>query len=777
MTARHTSWAAAALYVGLTILLAYPLSVTANRTLPSDDPDGHLFMWTVAWDAHAFVHQPLSIFDANIFYPNHDSLAYSENLIGSAMFAAPVLWLTANPVLAVNTVSLVSCVLCGLGAFVLGRRVGLSTPASALTGIVFAFSPPRFFRFSQLHLAAVQWIPFSLASLHAYLEHGEKRDIRLAIAFFTLQVLASGHGAVFAAVAILLMITYRLALGEPIGFIRRLRDIGLAGALLLVPVILIAIPYRAAQVEVGLRRVLDPVGTPLQNFFASPTRVDALLQRLITDKNINSGATAWLFPGFLPVLLALVAVIAGCRPLAQRLMLPATTKDTTHTREKQQTGLPGVPSASFVGKTAPHNRVALLVFLIAALSWAALGAAPSLFGAGGGLAPQYYANDGVAWTGYLSVEQPGRYDFGITADEDVRLSIDNRVVIDYRNSRDRPADQPSPAKTGSVPMSSGSHRILLERTKASERTGLDLIWAREGDPKGYQPVSESVLSRRPVSSSTMMILRTLAWLRATAAVVAGLAALWWVCIRLAGRRAVWTAWGAQYRDNPTAFYLLLTVVSAGLALGGRYGLWQFVYWLPGFNFIRGSSRFMVLGLLGVAVLSGVGFDGLTARLVPARRTLAALAVGGLLVAEFSALPFTGVPYRLDIPAADLWVARQQKPFSVAEVPVTTSERYHSNYMLHSMAHWQKTVHGFSGIRPALHEELYDQLRTFPSEDSVRHLAQLDVTYVIVHSSWFPAEERRLVEERLLAFGSSLKLEYMDPDSRVYSIHRPSKKES
>src|SRR4030095_10947434 len=133
MTARANAWAATALYAALTFLLAYPLSVTANRTLPADDPDGHLFMWTLAWDTHAFAHQPLSIFDANIFYPNRDSLAYSENLIGSALFAAPVLWLTANPVLAVNLVSLLSCVLCGLGAYVLGRRLGLTPVAAVLT--------------------------------------------------------------------------------------------------------------------------------------------------------------------------------------------------------------------------------------------------------------------------------------------------------------------------------------------------------------------------------------------------------------------------------------------------------------------------------------------------------------------------------------------------------------------------------------------------------------------------------------------------------------------
>ena len=701
-------------------------------------------MWTLAWDAHAFVHQPLSIFDANIFYPNRNSLAYSENLIGSAFFAAPVLWLTGNPVLAVNVVSLLSCVLCGLGAYVLGRRVGLSAPAAVLTGLVFAFSPPRFFRFSQLHLTAVQWIPFALASLHAYFERGQKRDLRLAIAFFTLQVVTSGHGGVFAAVAILLMLAHRLALGEPIAFVRRLSDFGVVGALLLVPVVLFAIPYRIAQVEVGLRRVLDPSGTPLQNFLASPTRVDTFLQSLMTDKNINGAATAWLFPGFLPILLALVAVVVGTATII--------TKDTKDT-------------VSFVLKTASQYRVPLLALLIGGLLWVVLGGAPSFLGASDGLTSQQYGNERIVWTGYLRVEQAGSYDFGFTSDDDARLSLDNNVMLDFQ------ADRPGSPKSGTVTLAAGSHRILVERAKPGEAPGLDLVWARHGEGQVYQPVPVRALSRRPLSDRTIRLLSTMEWVRIVSAIVTALVALWFLGNSLAKRRDAWRAWGAPYRNNPTAFFLLLALVSAGLALGGRYGLWQFVYWLPGFNFIRGSSRFMVLGLLGVAVLAGVGFDWLTARLPSSPRRLAAMAVGGLLVAEFSVIPYKGVPYRLDIPAVDLWVARQQKPFSVAEVPVTTSERYQSNYMLHSLAHWQKTVHGFSGIRPALHEELYDQLRTFPSEDSVRHLAQLDVTYVIVHSSWFPEEERRLVEERLPAFGSWLTLEYMDPDSRVYSIHR------
>ena len=157
-------WRVTALYTLLTILLAFPLSVTADRRLLATGGDDMLFVWTLAWNTHALTTQPLSIFDANIFYPNANTLAYSENLIGSAFFAAPVLWLTENPVLAVNVVSLLSCILCGLGAYVLGRRLGLSASAAVLAGLIFAFSPARFFRFSQIHLTVVQWIPFALAA-------------------------------------------------------------------------------------------------------------------------------------------------------------------------------------------------------------------------------------------------------------------------------------------------------------------------------------------------------------------------------------------------------------------------------------------------------------------------------------------------------------------------------------------------------------------------------------------------------------------------------------
>src|SRR4030081_1009297 len=146
------AWHAVIFYAALTVELAYPLVRHAAGHVFSAGTDTDLFLWTLSWDVHAFGHQPLSIFDANIFAPLHRTLAFSEHLIGSGFFAAPVLWLTHNPVLAMNVVALLSCVLCGAGTYALARRVGIGAPGAALSGLIFAFAPPRFLRLDQLFL-------------------------------------------------------------------------------------------------------------------------------------------------------------------------------------------------------------------------------------------------------------------------------------------------------------------------------------------------------------------------------------------------------------------------------------------------------------------------------------------------------------------------------------------------------------------------------------------------------------------------------------------------
>jgi hypothetical protein len=555
------TWHAAALFAALAIVMTWPLALhPATMTLPTG-PDGDLFVWTLAWDTHAFLHAPLSIFDANIYHPLRHTLAYSENLIGSAFFAAPVIWLTGNPVLALNLVALLSCALCGLGAYVLGRRVGLGAAGAVVAGLVFAFSPPRFFRTAQLHIGVVQWVPFALASLHAYLDEGRKRDLRLAAGLFTLQALSSGHGAVFLLLAMSGLIIYRVARGDAIAPARRLRDLGVTGALLLVPSALVYLPYRAVQHEMGLQRSLENWAVTPGSFLASPTHLQAYLLSLMPGgARLLENASAYLFPGYLPLVLAAA--------------------------------------------------------------------------------------------------------------------------------------------------------VLFIRTGAAQD--------RE---------SPAVLQ--------------------------------------AGAR--------QARSSSLVFYGLLAIVAVWLSIGPPLGLWPLVYWLPGMNFIRVPSRFTVLAVLGLAILAGAGFERLSAQFAPRRRGALAVAAGALILAEFAAMPFAVIPYRVDQPLADRWLATRPAPFAVAEVPLPDPmnagafERRQTLYMQHSMAHWQKTVHGYSGWRAPLHERLYLEMRNFPDEASLRELTRLGVTYVVAHTELYPPGEWPQVEARINAFGSRIRLEHVAGTGRVYSL--------
>lgn len=299
------------LFAALTVLMAAPWSLHPATRVLADAADTHLFLWTLGWDAHAFATNPFGIFDANIFHPDRNTLAYSENLIGSAFFAAPIIWATGNLVLGLNIASLLTCLLCGLGAYFLARTIGLSVAAGIIAGIVFAFDPSRFFRISQLHLTAVQWVPFGLAFLHRYVTSGRPLDLRLAILFLVLQALSGGHGAVFLIVAILALAIFQLIRRTPIEPMKRLRDVGIPGLLLILPAVLIWLPYRRAQVEMGLRRTLENWTVTPNSFIASPSHAHQWLASWFTETNFADTASAYLFPGVLPIVLAVTAIVPG----------------------------------------------------------------------------------------------------------------------------------------------------------------------------------------------------------------------------------------------------------------------------------------------------------------------------------------------------------------------------------------------------------------------------------------------------------------------------------
>jgi hypothetical protein len=668
------------LFAALVLLTTWPLARHPASTMLPGGPDGELFLWTLSWDAHAFLHQPFAIFDANIYYPLRDTLALSENLIGTALFSAPIQWITGNPVLALNVASLLSTLLCGVGTWLLARRLGLGRVAAVMAGLVFAFSPPRFFRMEQIHLGTVQWIPFGLAALHAYLDEGRARHLKWTACFFTLQVLTSGHGAVFMLVACGGLVAYRVVLGDPLRPWRRVRDLGVTGVLLLAPVAWSVLPYRRVQEGLGLRRSLENWTVPASSYFAAPTHVQAWIVARFPDARILETAGAFLFPGFLSLMLAAAALVL--RPARESARMGRTaTVAGCGTAPDADAGSDAGPGFSPAATTLGHARA----------SWLTRG----------------------AWLLELV---------------SLALIVIATLLTIYRPARVRAGD------------------IVLFSARS--------LW-------------------RP-------------WLMAAAAVAARVVLSRLVPIDAGGRTRrcaaacamIWRRWRIALRASPLGFYLVLTILAILLSIGPPLGLWPLVYWMPGFSFIRVPSRFTILGMLGLAVLAGIGFDRVRARLRPEHRLAAGLVVGTLLMAEFLAIPLEVNPYTVDIPRIDRWLASQPGPFAIAELPLPDPanpgefERRQTAYMMHATAHWQKTVHGYSGFRAPVHELIFQNLRDFPTDEGLRRLALLGVARIVVHTELYGPGEWPAVEARIGRFADWLRLEHVEGPGRVYSLRPP-----
>src|ERR1039457_974825 len=91
-----------ALFACLSVVHTWPLASAPGRLSRNDNADTVLNEWTVAWVAHQVTHDPLHLLDANTFYPERNTLAYSEPLIVPAMIGASLLWLGESPVLVYN---------------------------------------------------------------------------------------------------------------------------------------------------------------------------------------------------------------------------------------------------------------------------------------------------------------------------------------------------------------------------------------------------------------------------------------------------------------------------------------------------------------------------------------------------------------------------------------------------------------------------------------------------------------------------------------------------
>jgi hypothetical protein len=183
-------------------VFTWPLAARLGTAGRVDSGDGRFSVWNVAWVARTLTTAPGELFDANIFYPHPNALAFSEPNLVAGVLAIPVWLLTGNPLAAANSVVIIAFAAAMLATAALVGRLARSTLAGLLGGLFFAFSPYAFSHIPHVQLLMTFGLPLSLLALHRFVEApGSGRAAALGGAL-ALQGLACGYYGVFAALAV-----------------------------------------------------------------------------------------------------------------------------------------------------------------------------------------------------------------------------------------------------------------------------------------------------------------------------------------------------------------------------------------------------------------------------------------------------------------------------------------------------------------------------------------------------------------------------------------------
>jgi len=293
-----------------TAILTWPY-VTRLRDVVVDKGDPYLITWILWWDYHQTFTDPLHLFNANVFYPLKYTLAFSENSYGIAVLFFPLYALGFTPLTVHAIAMFFGFALCGYGAFRLGRTLTGSASVGWVTGIVFAFVPYRFNQMSQVAYLFSPWIPLVFEALVLFVRKcSRKRAAWLGFAFFMngLSTISWWNFSLIplALAAVILLTRYELWRDRE--FWRRGVIAISAATALLLPFF---VPYVIASRLYGFKRTIEEIkaNSAWPIHWLSVENRNRLWNRM--GETITDGFKFKLFPGLLPILFSLTALLGG----------------------------------------------------------------------------------------------------------------------------------------------------------------------------------------------------------------------------------------------------------------------------------------------------------------------------------------------------------------------------------------------------------------------------------------------------------------------------------
>ena len=301
------------LAAALAVVCTWPIAYKLDSVGRLNTADGHWSLWCVTWVAHALADDPRDLYNANIFSPHENTLAYSEANIVPGVLGVPAWLITKSPYATHNSVVLMGFIFSFLTAYGLAHYLTRHTVASILCGIAFAYCPFIFARTAHIQLLMTFGLPWAMHFMHRLIDRPNWLNAISLGLILVVQALACAYYGIFAGLVVglgVLYYAYTRGLWKKRAywgyvFVAAALSVAIVGPFFL--------PYITVQKELGFTRTIEDANmfsADIGAWLASSSHGHRWMLQYL------EGWGGWnevLFPGFLTTILGLTGIWIGLR--------------------------------------------------------------------------------------------------------------------------------------------------------------------------------------------------------------------------------------------------------------------------------------------------------------------------------------------------------------------------------------------------------------------------------------------------------------------------------
>ncbi len=303
--------AALGVYLAAAIVATWPL-VLRPRTLlgaPQGAGDPYLNLFTLGWDLRQLVIAPGSwisgaVFDAPIFHPARQALAFTDHLLLQALLVSPAYLVTGDPVLCYNLVFIGSLAASAWAMWWYLRQLLDDNVGPIVGGLAWGFCAYRLSHVLHLQLQSLYFLPLAFGALHRVVARRRWQDGAWLGLWFGLTAVSSAYYAVIGLVGLAIGGLALVAGAGRVRLAQLVAPLALGAVLATLLVAPVLVPYLQVQQREGFVRTMDEASrhaASLRSYVSEPP------WRPVPLAPVGRTEEDALLPGWGAVVLALLA--------------------------------------------------------------------------------------------------------------------------------------------------------------------------------------------------------------------------------------------------------------------------------------------------------------------------------------------------------------------------------------------------------------------------------------------------------------------------------------